>query len=207
MFAKFDAISVSLALIASLVASIQPGDARWIIDSAHTKATFTVKYGNIVPITGWFGDVNGEMGKKFNPSDPTTASDMNVTITTTSLATGNPMRDMHLKKGQGFFEVEKYPVITFKAKSVKRTGPNTFNINGDLTIHNVTKPVTLQATGPSKALKLTDSGYKIVAATAKTKLNRQDFKINWNRDIAPGVKMVGDDVDVTLEVTAIDRGQ
>ena len=131
---------------------------------------------------------------KYDPSDPTKDS-TDVSIDASSVDTRVEMRDNDLRS-PNFLEVQKYPTITFNSKQTKAAGPGKLQIIGDLTIHGVTKEVTLDVDGPSAPIK-DPWGNQRIGASASTKINRKDFGVNG----APGV--VGDDISITIDTELI----
>ena len=131
---------------------------------------------------------------KYDPSDPTKGS-TDVSIDATSVDTRVEMRDNDLRS-PNFLDVQKYPTITFHSKQTKSAGSGKLQIVGDLTIHGVTKEVTLDVDGPSAPIK-DPWGNQRIGASASTKINRKDFGING----APGV--VGDEITITIDTELI----
>jgi polyisoprenoid-binding protein YceI len=178
------------ALAMAAAAAAQAG--TWQIDPNHTAAQFSVKHLGVSTVRGAFTKVSGSA--KHDPADPSKDS-LDATIDAASLDTRVEMRDKDLRSPH-FFEVEKYPTITFHSKQAKVTGPGKLQFTGDLTIHGVTKEVVLDVDGPSAAIK-DPWGNQRIGASATTKITRQDFGIT----AAPGV--VGDEVNITIDVELI----
>lgn len=172
------------------------------IDGAHTKAVFTVKHLGISNVTGQFTKVNGSLDFDDFFTSPEKAKDAktNAVIEVTSIDTGIPKRDDHLKS-KDFFDATEYPDIKFTSKEVKVTGDKTFDILGDFTMHGVTKPVVLNAVYNGQA-KDPFSGVEKIAFTANTKINRKDYGLTWNKQLETGNFLVGEEIDITLEVEA-----
>jgi polyisoprenoid-binding protein YceI len=165
---------------------------KWAIDPDHSAAVFL--FDMLIMNPGHFGKIAGVI--LFDPSDVTNSS-VEVTIDATSVCTGIKKRDDHLRSLE-FFGVEKYPGITFKSKTVEITGSNRCKVYGDLTIHGVTHPVTLEVEyfGPVKSpFGATSRGF-----TAKAAVNREDYDLTWNVPMEGGGFMVGKDVKIVLEV-------
>jgi len=130
-----------------------------------------------------------------------TRSTVEASIPVTTLRTGDDSRDAHLKNAD-FFDVEKFPTMTFKSTRIKSTGGRDYAVTGDLTIHGVTKSVTLtveDVSGPSKD----PWGNERIGLSASTKINRQDFGLTWNSALEAGGVLVGDEVTITLDVQFI----
>ena len=135
-----------------------------------------------------------------NTTDPT-RSNIEASIDVASIATGDAQRDGHLKSAD-FFDVEKYPQMTFKSTRVERKGEGEYRVTGDLTIHGVTKPVTFEVEGPTAPGK-DPWGNTRIGLSATTKINRKDFGLNWNAALETGGILVGEDVQITLEAQFI----
>jgi polyisoprenoid-binding protein YceI len=169
----------------------------WIIDPAHTRATFSAKHMMITNVHGQFNEVEGVVD--FNEQDPT-RSTVDVKIAAASINTREEKRDAHLKSPD-FFDVEKYPYLTFKSTRAEKTGDNTGRLYGNLTIRDVTKPVTLDVEYNGQA----KSPWGTVNAgfSAATKVNRKDWGLNWNVALETGGFLVGDIVTINLEVEIV----
>jgi len=166
----------------------------WKIDPMHTSAHFTVKHMMVSNVRGDFAKVSGTVnydGKNLAKSNVT------ATIDTSSINTNEEKRDEHLKSPD-FFDVAKYPVITFKSTKVLSEA-NGFKVIGDLTLHGVTKPVTLIAETLPAPIK-DPYGNLRTGTEAKTKINRKDFGLSFEKNLDNGGALVGDDVDITIDV-------
>jgi polyisoprenoid-binding protein YceI len=162
----------------------------WQIDPNHTAAQFSVRHLGVSTVRGAFTKVTGSV--KYDPSDATKDS-IDVTIDANSVDTRVEMRDNDLRSAR-FFDVQKYPAITFHSKSVKVAGAGKMLITGDLTIHGVTKEVVLDVDGPTEPIKDPMGKGQRMGASATTKVNRQDFGVST----LPGV--VGDEITITIDV-------
>ena len=125
-------------------------------------------------------------------------SSVEASIDVASIQTQDEQRDGHLKSAD-FFDVEKYPSMTFRSTSIKVTGPAEGTVTGDLTIRDVTKPVTFHVEGPTAPAK-DPWGNERVGVSATTKISRKEFGLTWNTLLETGGAMVGDEVSITLEV-------
>jgi polyisoprenoid-binding protein YceI len=170
------------------------GGNTWRVDSAHSSAGFSVKHMMVSTVRGTLGPVSGTV--EYDGKDVASIK-ADITIDVTKINTGNESRDKDLR-GTGFFEVDKYPTMTFKSKRVQPGSAGQFRLVGDLTMHGVTKEVTLDVEGPSPAVKVQNGGLK-VGATATTKINRREFGLNYNSVIEAGA-VVGDEVTVTIDI-------
>jgi polyisoprenoid-binding protein YceI len=171
----------------------------WDIDSSHSSAEFAVKHMMVSTVKGRFDKVTGTLN--LDDKNPT-KSTVELTIDPTTIDTHEAKRDGHLKSPD-FFDVAKYPTITFKSTKIDKAGKGKFKVIGDLTMHGVTKPVTLTVEGPAPAIKNPFGGVSSgVSATGR--INRKDWGLTWNKplEVAGGV-LVGDDVnlDINLELT------
>jgi polyisoprenoid-binding protein YceI len=186
----------ALALVLSGTA--MAGTTAWKIDPAHTAAQFAVKHLMISTVRGTFKGVNGTV--TWDDSDVSKSS-VNVTIDAATVDTGEPARDKDLKS-EKFFEVAKYPTITFVSTKVEQAGVGKLKVTGDLTIHGVTKQVILNVDGPSTSVK-DPWGNMRSAISATTKVNRQDFGVKWNANIDGGGVVVSDDVNITIDLEMV----
>jgi len=181
-------ILTALGMVAA--AAAQAG--TWQIDPNHSSAQFSVRHLGVSTVRGAFTKVSGSA--QYDPSDPTKTS-LTATIQASSVDTRVEMRDNDLRS-PNFLDVQKYPTITFQSKQAKSAGNGKLQITGDLTIHGVTKEVTLDVDGPSAPIK-DPWGNQRIGASASTKINRKDFGVNG----ASGV--VGDDINITIDVELI----
>lgn len=164
----------------------------YTFDKAHTQIFFGVNHLGFSTSRGKFLDFDG--GFTFNTAEPAKSS-IDVTIKPAGLNLDDQKWNDHLK-GADFFNVEKFPTMTFKSTAIEVTGDNTANITGDLTLLGVTKPVTLAVTH-NKTDKHPMSGKIVSGFSAKGSLKRSDFGMNY------GLPMVGDDVAIEIEVEGI----
>lgn len=166
----------------------------WQVDPAHTAAQFTVRHMMISNVKGEFGKVTGTA--QYDAADPSKGS-VDVTIDATSLTTRNDNRDKHLRSAD-FFDVEKYPTLTFKSTKVESAGSGKLKLTGDLTIHGTTKQVTFNVDGPTPPIK-DQRGAQHMGASATTTINRKDFGLVWNRAMDGGGVVVSDEVTITID--------
>jgi polyisoprenoid-binding protein YceI len=169
----------------------------WTIDSAHTSSAFAVKHMMVSTVRGAFGKTEGTI--TWDGKDVTSVK-ADVTIDATTITTNNEKRDTHLKSPD-FFDVAKFPTITFKSKKSEAAGAGKFKVVGDLTMRGVTKEVTLDVEGPSQPLIA--QGRARVGATATTKVNRQDYGVSWSRSLDGGGVVVSDEVVITIEMELV----
>jgi polyisoprenoid-binding protein YceI len=171
---------------------------QWNIDASHTNAHFSVRHMMITNVRGEFQKLEGTV--TFDSANPE-ATEIEATVDVASINTRDAQRDGHLKSAD-FLDAEKFPKLTFKSKSVKAKGKDHLTVTGDLTIRGVTKEIVLDVEGPSAAS--TDPfGNVRVGATATTKLKRDEFGIVWNAALEAGGVLVGNDVNVTIDISLI----
>jgi polyisoprenoid-binding protein YceI len=190
------AVAAGLATILSLPAAA--GSSTWQIDPQHAAAQFAVKHLMISTVRGEFHGVTGTIN--WDDRD-ISKSTVDVTIDATTVDTREPQRNTHLKSPD-FFDVTKYPTITFKSKKVEPAAAGKVKVTGDLTIHGITKEVVLDVDGPTAPVK-DPWGNTRVALNATTKVNRQDFGVKWNANMDGGGVVVGDDVNITIDAEMI----
>jgi polyisoprenoid-binding protein YceI len=169
----------------------------WKVDPAHSQVEFAVRHMMITTVRGRFTDVKGTVVTEDN--DPTKAQ-VEVIIDVNSIDTREPQRDAHLKSAD-FFDVEKFPYITFKSKRVTDVRGDEFKLVGDLTIHGVTREVVLEVTSEGQAKD--PWGNERAGYSATTRINRSDFGLTWNQAIETGGLLVGDEIKITLDLELI----
>jgi polyisoprenoid-binding protein YceI len=166
------------------------------IDPVHSSVMFKVRH-LFTKVAGRFDDFSGIL--RWDPEDPTKSS-VEVTIQAASIDTDNEKRDEHLKS-KDFLAVQEYPTITFRSTKVEKVGENRFEVTGDLTIHGVTKPVTLEVEamgfGPGPMGKYR-GGF-----TATTKIDRTEFGVSWNMAVEGGGLVLGKQVEITLDIEVV----
>jgi polyisoprenoid-binding protein YceI len=168
------------------------------IDPAHSHVSFSIRHLMISNVRGTFSGVKGPI--VFDPEN-LAASSVKVEIDVNTVSTLDPKRDEHLKSAD-FFDAAKYPTMTFVNKKIEKKGDDEYKITGDLTIHGVTKEVTFEVAEVSP--ETTDPWGNIrVGATAKGKINRKDFGLEWNAPLETGGVLVGNDVKIEMEIQAV----
>ena len=185
----------ALVLIATAALPLRAD--TFTIDPAHSEVTFQIRH-LVSQVRGRFDEFSGtvQMDAKNLP-----ASSVEFQIKATSIDTNVPDRDKHLRSAD-FFDVEKYPEITFKSKSIKPAGKDAYNVTGTLTMHGVSKEVTLPVTyqGQATMRGATRAGF----ATATT-LDRKDYGIVWNKALDNGGALLGDDVKVEINLETVKK--
>lgn len=191
-------IAITAGLAASLSLSAGAATSDWKLDPQHSSAQFSVRHMAISTVRGAFSKVNGIVA--LDDKD-ITKSVVNVTIDVNTVDTREPDRDNDLRSDK-FFDVAHYPTITFKSKKVEQVAPGKLKVTGDLTIRGTTKEVVLEVEGPTIPIK-DPFGFTRAAATATTKINRQDFGVKWNATLDNGGVVVSDDVNITIDAEMV----
>jgi polyisoprenoid-binding protein YceI len=170
----------------------------WNIDPAHSAAAFKVRHMMISHVKGEFRGLSGVLN--LDESDYS-RSTVEASIPATGIKTGDDARDGHLKEAD-FLDVAEFPTITFKSTSIAPTGDSNYAVTGDLTIHGVTKSVTLAVEDVSSPTK-DPYGNLRIGLSASTKINRKDFGLVWNGVMESGGVLVGDEVTITIDAELI----
>lgn len=169
----------------------------WTIDPVHSVAEFAVKHMMISTVKGRFRLLEGTL--RLDEADPAAAA-VTASIDMSSIDTGEPQRDDHLRSDD-FFSAERFPEMTFRSTRVERVDDTRWKVTGDLTIRDVTREVVLDTEYEGQ---IRDAfGKQRAAFTAETTLNRSEFGLHWNRLIETGGVVVGDRVRVTLHIAAV----
>lgn len=190
-----------IASISTIIALSLPALASatiWNIDPDHSNIAFKVRHLMVSNVNGNFEKHTGVVD--INDQD-ITKSKVQVTIDTASINTNVKKRDEHLRSGD-FFDVAKYPTMTFVSRKVAKAGKDKLKVTGDLTLHGVTKEVILDVEGPSKESKDLYGNIRS-GAEASTKINRKDFGLVWNKALETGGVAVGEEVTINLEIEMI----
>jgi polyisoprenoid-binding protein YceI len=172
----------------------------WQIDPVHTNISFSAVHMMVSHVRGEFDKFNGSVSA--NGNDPSSVK-IEATIDAASINTRSEMRDKDLK-GPNFLDAAKYPTITFKSTKIEPSGDGKWKVTGDLTLHGVTKPVTLEVEGPTPEVK-DPFGNTRRGASATTKINRQDFGITYNKALDSGGLVVSNEIAISIDVEAIKK--
>lgn len=189
-----------ITLISAVLFSV-PGfasAASWTIDPVHSVVSFSVEHMMISDVKGRFHDVQGTVAIDEQNLEQ---SKVDVSIAAASIDTGVQKRDDHLKSAD-FLDVAVHPTLSFASKQVKEVSTDGFTLVGDLTLHGITKEVALRVTGPSAAAK-DPWGNIRKAAKGTTRINRKDFGLTWNSALETGGVLVGEEVDIVIDVQFI----
>ncbi len=176
----------------------EPTTTTWNIDPVHTMVEFKVRHMMITNVKGHFTGVTGVL--TLDEQD-ITKSRVEASIDAASINTREADRDIHLKSAD-FLDVEKFPKLTFTSTRITRTGDGELQVEGDLTIHGVTRQVTFAVEGPTPPGK-DPWGNTRIGWTATTKINRKDYGLTWNAALETGGILVGEEVTITFDVEAI----
>ncbi|MED3661220.1 YceI family protein [Ureibacillus sp. FSL K6-8385] len=169
--------------------------AKWVIDKAHSEIGFEVRHMMVSKVRGRFNSYEAEI-EADDLTNPTNAS-ISFTFDVASIDTKLEDRDNHLKSAD-FFDVEKYPTITFKSTNIQKKDDNVFEVTGDLTIKDVTKPVTFEVEFNGKGKN--PWGVEVYGFEAHAKINREDFGLTWNAALETGGVLVGKEVKIIAEL-------
>jgi polyisoprenoid-binding protein YceI len=190
------AVAALAALVLAAGASAAP--ATYTVDPGHSEVSFQVRH-LVTKVRGTFGEFDGTVVKDdANPA----ASSVQFTVQVASIDTGIADRDNHLRSAD-FFDVAQHPTLTFKSTKVERVSDSEWKVTGPLTIHGVTKEVTLPVTFDGE-LKDPWGNVKGGFSTA-TRLDRKDFGINWNKALDTGGVLLGDEVDVQINLEVLKK--
>jgi polyisoprenoid-binding protein YceI len=171
-----------------------PGD--WIFDTAHTNLMFIARYAMLTKVRGHFNSFEGTIHVAERPED----SSVELTIDASSLTTDNDMRDDHLRSGD-FLDLENHPTITFRSTKVEVMSEDRLRVTGDLSVRGVTKEVVLDTEYAGTAKD--GYGRTRVAFSARTEIDRDEFGVSWNMALEAGGVLVGNRIQVELEVQAL----
>ncbi len=184
-----------IALIVLIGAGSAAAQGTYSIDTNHSNVGFKIRH-LVAKVAGSFTEFDGTITADFENLD---ASSVEFTIKAASIDTGNEKRDGHLKSAD-FFDVENHPEITFKSSKITKKDSDTYVVAGILNMRGVAQPVILSVDflGEMQAMGGTRAGYEI-----STTLNRQDFEVSWNRTLDQGGVVLGDDVEVTINLEVV----
>jgi polyisoprenoid-binding protein YceI len=193
--------ALPLGLLLTLTTGGMARASDWEIDPVHTTATFSVRHLMVSTVKGEFEKVNGNV--HLDEANPTRSA-IEISIDAASINTRNAQRDGHLKSPD-FFDAAKFPKLTFKSTKIDKTGKNTFKVLGDLTMHGVTRPITLDVEGPSPAVK-DMMGRTVRAVVARGKLSRKEWGLTWNKAVEGGGVVVSDEVQLEVNAEMLEKG-
>ena len=186
--------------ILSLAIPVFSYASTWQMDPDHSSFQFKIRHLTVSNVKGDFSKAKGVV--TIDEKDLTQLK-VEVTINAASVNTGHAKRDEHLR-GPDFFDVTKYPTITFVSKKVMKADTNRLKVIGDLTLLGVTREISVDVEGPTPEVKDPWGSFRR-GATATTKINRRDFGMTWNRVLDTGGFLVGEDVDIYVEVELVKK--
>lgn len=189
--------NVTIAVLALLISASFTQAATYNIDPSHTEVSFKVKHLGLANVGGKFLDFSGVV--EFDPEN-IQASKTKATIKVASIDTANQKRDDHLRS-EDFFNAKKNPLITFESTEIKDVQGSNFTVVGNLSINGIEKPVSLQMEHTGSAID--PWGNQRVGFQATTKINRKEFGLSWNKLLETGGLVVGEEVQVLIELEAI----
>lgn len=191
--------TMAAGLILASAATSYAAD-TYTVDPTHSSATFKIRH-LMSKVSGRFSKFSGTI--VLDQANPENAS-VDFTIDAASIDTDNDKRNAHLRS-EDFFDVEKYPEMTFKSSKIEKTGESTYDVTGDFTMHGVTKTITI----PVEILGfgVGGRGNPMAAFETNFKLNRKDYEVVWNRTLDTGGLLLGDEVDVNITLEAGVRGE
>jgi polyisoprenoid-binding protein YceI len=169
----------------------------WNIDLSHSAVNFTVRHMVVSKVRGAFNRWQGAL--QFDAENPE-RSNVSVQIEADSIDTREPKRDAHLRSAD-FFDVEKYPTLSFESTNVEQVTDKSYRVTGQLTIHGVTREVVLDTENLGGGKD--PWGNERIAFEASTSINRKDFGLSWNQALETGGVLVGDKIEIALELQAI----
>ena len=191
-----------IAIVLASTVAVSAASAQtvtWQLDPAHSNAQFSVRHLGLSNVQGEFTKMSGTV--QIDDADISKSS-VNATIDVASIDTRVQDRDNDLKS-PNFFDVAKYPTMTFQSTKIVKTGDGTAKMTGNLTLHGVTKEVTFDVTGPTKVIQVMGTRR---GASATTKINRQDFGLVYMTNTLPGGdQMIGDTITITLDVEMVKK--
>ncbi len=167
----------------------------WNLDMAHSEIGFTVRHAGISKVRGRFNDATAEA----RVGDSLANSSLRAVVQTASFDSGDASRDAHVR-GEDFFDVEKYPEMTFKATQVEGDGDD-YTLTGDLTIRGITKPVELEV--EFSGVVVDPFGATRAGFTAETEISRKEFGLTWNAALEAGGVLVSDKVKISLDAALV----
>jgi len=193
------AVMAITALVLALPSAVPAG--TWKLDSAHTGVQFKVRHLMVSYVRGDFEKISGKI--VYDEQDVSRSS-ADITIDAASINTRVAKRDKHLRSPD-FLDVAKHPSLTFRSKKVVKAGDGKLKMTGDLTIRGVTREVVLEVEGPTPPIKDLQ-GKTRVGGVASTRINRKDFGLTWNKALEAGGVVVGDEVEITIDIEILKEG-
>ena len=188
-------LSIGVTILLLAVPAIA-STATWQIDPSHSSFQFKIRHMMVSNVRGDFGKMT--KGVIFLDDQEVSNIKAEVIIDAASINTGHAKRDEHLR-GPDFFDVPRHPTVTFVSKQVTRVGSDKLRATGELTIRGITREIILDVYGLTPEIKDPGGTYRR-GLTATSKINRKDFGITWNRVLDTGGVVVGDEVEISVEI-------
>jgi polyisoprenoid-binding protein YceI len=180
----------------STITRTTPAAGTYAIDASHTHVGFKARHLVVAKVRGSFSDVAGSVVVAEDPL----ASSVEVTVGLASVETGDEGRDGHLRSAD-FFDVDNNPTMTFRSTGVRRVSDDRYEVDGELTVRGITRPLTLHTTFEGTATDPWGGERAIFSATGK--VNREEFGLTWNQALETGGVLVGKDVDLDIEAEVV----
>ena len=180
----------------STITRSNPATGTYDIDASHTHVGFKARHLVVAKVRGSFSDVSGTVVVADDPL----ASTVEVSVGLASIDTGDATRDGHLRSGD-FFDVDNHPTMTFRSTGVRQVGDDRYDVDGELTVRGVTRPLTLHATFEGTVTDPWGGERAIFSATGK--VNREEFGLTWNQALETGGVLVGKDVELDIEAEVV----
>jgi polyisoprenoid-binding protein YceI len=186
--------TISTTAVRELDGRSVPAPGAWTVDKSHSSVAFVARHLVVAKVRGVFGEYDAEFTVGEKPED----SVLNVTIQADSISTGDEARDGHLKNAD-FLDTDNFKTLTFVSTAVRPSGGE-WSVDGDLTLHGVTKPVTLTVEFNGVATDPWDNEKAFF--TANTEIDREDWDLTWNQPLAGGGVLIGKKIKIEIEVEA-----
>ena len=190
---------ILMSVMVLLIAFSSTAQTSWEADPAHSNINFTITHLVIAEVTGKFNDFSCTVQTK---GDDFNGAQVEVGIKTASVFTNNEKRDNHLRSAD-FFDVEKFPLISFKSTAFEKSAENTYKISGVLTVHGISKPVVLEA--KLKGLIKDPWGNSRAGFKATTALDRYEYDLKWNTALEGGGLLVGKEVSIEINLELVKK--
>ena len=180
----------------STITSTTPATGTYAIDASHSHVGFKARHLVVAKVRGSFSDVTGSVEIAEEPLQ----SSVQVEVQLASIDTGDETRDGHLRSAD-FFDIENHPTMTFRSTGVRAVGGDRFDVDGELTVRGITRPLTLHAAFDGTAQD--PWGGERAAFSATGKVNREEFGLTWNQALETGGVLVGKDIDLEIEAEVV----
>ncbi len=170
---------------------------RWTVDPSRSSVAFALKHMMLARVTGRFGEFEGTLDTS---SETPRATGL---VRASSIDTGEEVRDEHLRRSSDFFDVERYPEITFESNRIERLERRRLQIVGELTMRGISREIALEAR--FNEVPREDGGEERIELALRGELNRRDFGLSWNQALDTGGALLGNKVKIALEISAVKR--